>query len=162
MEHNFSKIPGYSGQQLKQFVFQATLSRVLEKQEDLDQQIKDLAESMSSEQKSPLGDKHETARARMQAEEESIKKQLAIVQKQLSAMNNVELFKSHDRVKEGACVVTDKGVFYLSVPVGRISIDEPEFFAISKDSPLAQVLLGAKTGDTRRHQNTEYQILEIA
>jgi len=114
-------------------------------------------ESRNSDTKSSAGDKYETGRAMMQMEIDRCMLQLnkAIqLEKELGVIIN-------DEIRNGSLVITNHGNFFLSVSLGQIEVDNFSCYAISLDSPLANVLLHHKVGDAVMFQNKQYVILSI-
>ena len=115
--------------------------------EDLKSIMADVQESSNNETKSTAGDKHDTARAQAQNEVARIGSQLLNVERMLLELMKVST-ESDDFIKCGSFVVTTCGRFYLSVSLGKLSYEDKEFFAVSLQSPIGQVLLGKTKNDT--------------
>ncbi len=123
--------------------------------------LKDIVESTNSETKSSLGDKHETARAKMQFEREKVGKQLELIELQMRELNRIDDTKISSIVGFGSVVETQTGLFFISVPLGKIEFDQRTIFGISPSSPLAQELYRRKIGDSFVFNNIQYTILNI-
>lgn len=118
-------------------------------------------DSKSSQTKSSAGDKFETGRAMMQAEEERNRVQLA---KALALQNNlaqVNRFNVSDTVVLGSLVVTKQGAYFLSIGIGKIIIDTITYFAISLESPIGQLLFGKKVGESISFRGKKITVQEI-
>ncbi len=126
------------------------------------QRIKDIIatiqESLSSETKSSAGDKHETGRAMLQLEREKAGKQLAEVQKLKEILAKIEISTSSGVIRLGSIVYTSRGIYFLSISVGKIDFSDTSYFAIATDTPIGKLLLGKKVGDRFSFQNKEYSI----
>ena len=77
--------------------------KLLEKARLLGQDVEELKRSMETETKSSLGDKHETARARMQAEEEKLSLRMREITDQ-----TMQMVRTDKKL-----IVTDKKIFLL-------------------------------------------------
>lgn len=128
--------------------------------ETLRTELLQLDESKGSATKSSAGDKHETGRAmmeqelvRIQAQTEATRKQLNELQQMPSTDSSVAAF--------GAAVRTKNGIYFLSVPVGRVLGTEEALFAISAGSPLGQLLLGKMAGASVSFRGNLFEILEV-
>ena len=80
------------------------------------------------------------------------------LEKELGLINPVII---NDEIRNGSLVITNHGNFFLSVALGQIEVDNFSCYAISLDSPLANVLLHHKVGDAVMFQNKQYVILSI-
>lgn len=103
--------------------------------------------SLSTASKSSVGDKHETARAMIQLEQERLSKQITQSKHLLEIILAIDATKPHDEIQSGSLVLTNKGNFYLSVGLGKIDVEGKEVFCLSPSTPMGQKLLGKKKGD---------------
>lgn len=128
----------------------ACLHKLSEQKQSLLQQLQQLSEALESEGKSSVGDKHETARARIQTEIEKTGEQLKITELQLQ---DFERLSEHATVtiQKGSLVTTNKGSFLIGPPLGKINVEDSFFYTISAISPIGQIMLGKSAG-------TEFQI----
>lgn len=129
--------------------------------DELKSQINELMEDAESDSKSSAGDKHETARAMMQLEQEKLNRQLAELIKQEEALQMIRNEEKHDTVRQGSIVETDKGFIFLAIPLGKIQIAQKDFMVISPASPFAKVIIGQKPKATVEINNSKYKILSL-
>ncbi len=61
----------------------------------------------------------------------------------------------------GSIVYTQSNVFFLSVSVGKIDLENSNYFAISLQSPIGALLLNKKKGDQIMFNGTNYTITNI-
>ncbi len=118
-------------------------------------------DSKSSQTKSSAGDKFETGRAMMQAEEERNRVQLA---KAIALQNNllqVNRFNTSESVVLGSLVVTNQGAYFLSIGIGKIILEGTTYFAISVESPIGQLLFGKKVGESISFREKKIIIKQI-
>ena len=66
-----------------------------------------------------------------------------------------------DVVEHGACVVTDRQRFLLSIGAGKFSVGNEVWFAISAQTPIYAALKGRKVGDTLVFNGQPQTIKEI-
>jgi len=123
--------------------------------------ISEIDESMSNETKSSAGDKHETARARMQSEHEKLSRQLDELKTQVSVLNKIDLRQSSKTISIGNLVQTNKNCFFISIPLGKIVIDAKEVYIISPDSPLGKKFLGLEVLAEVKMNESNYIIDKI-
>ncbi len=124
--------------------------------------IKSAQESANSEQKSTAGDKHDTARAMAQFEQEKLSKQLANQMNIRALLARIPKNSGHKKVQLGSLVKCTNGMFFIGVGLGKMEIKKQQIFAISAASPLGQKLIGLRSGDSYSLNNREFKILELA
>lgn len=123
--------------------------------------IAEVQASSNQETKSTAGDKHDTARAQAQNEVERIGNQLLNLEKMLVELNRISTDQS-EFIKLGSFVSTSCGQFYLSVSLGKLNFESTDFFAISNQSPIGQILLTKKKNDSFQLPNgNSCSILEV-
>lgn len=142
-------------------VYNRFLQMVLDKISMLQQELLDLKESSSNETKSTAGDKHETALAMLQLDQEKTSGQLkdALVQKAL--FEQIDPAISTPRITNGSLVKTNKGYLFLSVAIGKITVDGKTVIALSPGSPLGKALMDLRRDDIASINNNLYQIEDI-
>jgi len=124
-----------------------------------------LDESAASDGKSSAGDKFETSREMIQQERDRIDVQLTQLYGQLNMLNAIDISEKHTKVDKGALVTTDSGIFYISVPIGKVKIQELSrvtIYAISPESPMAQKLWLQEIGSTITLNNKQITINHIS
>ncbi|MBO6200113.1 MAG: hypothetical protein J6N74_00645, partial [Chryseobacterium sp.] len=95
----------------------------------------------SNDTKSSMGDKYETGREMLQQEINNLQVQLNEILKQRDFLKTV-LPKPNDKAEKGAIVTTEKGLFFISVSLGEIKIENQKIICISPESPLAKTMNG--------------------
>ncbi|MDX2172498.1 MAG: 3-oxoacyl-ACP synthase [Bacteroidota bacterium] len=128
---------------------------------DLNAALNSVNEAANNETKSTAGDKHETAKAMMQLEQEKLSNQLTLLITQLNDLQKIDVSKSHVTIGNGSVVSTNNGILFIGVGLGKIKIKETDVFAISVLSPLANLLNGKKVNDSVKLNETNYTILGI-
>ncbi|MBL6444962.1 3-oxoacyl-ACP synthase [Fulvivirga sp. 29W222] len=98
-------------------------------------------ESANNETKSSAGDKYETGREMMQQEMENNAIQLAEARKLKETISRIIPSKSYDSAQMGSLVITNNGSFYISIGLGKITVDGKDYFAIAPTSPLGSLLM---------------------
>lgn len=146
---------------LKQQAYSRCIHLLDEKIQTLQRILKELTESAANETKSTAGDKHETALAMLQIEQENISRQLKAVLDQKAAMENIDISSKHIAVGNGSLVKTGKGYLFLSVALGKITVDNIPVIMLSLQSPLGKKLYGLKKNDSTEMNGTHYNIEEI-
>ena len=134
------------------------LAYIEERIKGANQAIQFAQSSANEETKSSAGDKYETGRAMAQLEIEKNSTQLAEAKKLKQILLQLDPTKTNDTIQAGSLVVTDQGRFYISIPAGQFTIEEATYFAVSPSSPIAQKLLGLKTGDHFSFNKKEFVV----
>ena len=61
----------------------------------------------------------------------------------------------------GSLVETTAGLFYISISIGSIKINEKSILIISQQSPIGLILKGKNTGDTFEFMKKQHKIISI-
>ncbi len=120
-----------------------------------------IQEALENETKSSAGDKFETSRALLQQQEDQYTRQTIHWTQQLAKLKSIDFSQVYNRVEEGSLVFTADNVFFISIALGKIKLEEQNVYAISKESPIGKLLFKGKKGDTISFRDKIYKILEI-
>ncbi len=118
-------------------------------------------ESANDDSKSSAGDKHETGRAMAQLEQEKSGYQLKEAQELKNNLEKININTVSKSVQLGSIVITDKGNFFVSIPVGKLILDSQTYYAISLSSPIGVKVKNLTKKDAFEMNNIVYKILEI-
>ncbi|MBX3240871.1 MAG: hypothetical protein KIT80_15310 [Chitinophagaceae bacterium] len=121
--------------------------------------LEEIRASIANESKRTAGDKHETALAMLQAEQERTGRHLQQAREQLSGVNHLLLQQGVAADGKGCLVHTDKGLFFLGVAAGRILVNQKHIFAVSVAAPVAKKLLVTPVGASFTLNNQAYKII---
>jgi len=114
----------------------------------------------SNDTKSSMGDKYETGREMLQQEINNLQVQLNEILKQKDFLKTV-LPKPSDKAEKGAIIKTEKGLFFISVSLGEIKIENEKIICISPESPLAKAMNGKQKNEVFSLNNMSQKILNI-
>jgi len=117
--------------------------------------------SANNETKSTAGDKHDTARAMMQLEVEQQAKQLSEANKFKQTLAQFTPDSGKETIALGSLVITDTAKYYISISVGKIELEDSQYFAISPISPIGKALLGLQKGDSFQFNGKNFNIEAI-
>lgn len=137
------------------------MSLLQQKIDALQKNLHDLSDSAGNETKRTAGDKHETALAMLQIEQENNSRQLKEVLQQKAILEKLDPQLQTTMVVRGSLVETNKGRFYISLGLGKLKVEEETVFAVSPEAPLGKLMLMKKAGDTFTFNNTDYKINSI-
>ncbi len=116
----------------------------------------------NNETKSSAGDKHETARAMAQLETEKLTQQLTTLINLQNTLAKINPKETHQTIGLGSLIESNKGWFYISIPIGKMSINNINCFAISTTSPIAKMMLSKQEGDSFTFNGIVYTILKVS
>lgn len=146
---------------IKQKLYQLCLEAVNQRLLVCEKSLKDLQESLASETKSSAGDKHETGRAMIQLEREQLGGQLKIIEEEKAVLLKINPDQKTEIVHLGSLVKTTQNNYFIAISVGKIVLYKNDFYAISLNSPIGQILAGKRVGDKVHFRDQEMEILEI-
>lgn len=147
--------------QLKQKIHAACLQVVNKKIQTLQNTLQELGEGAISDGKSSAGDKHETARAMMQLEQEKISKQLDELIAQKNILQKIDATLTSTQITKGSVVKTNKGHLFLSVALGKLTVDGIDIIVLSLQSPLGLKLMGLPAKSSVEINSVTYLIEEV-
>lgn len=119
-----------------------------------------IRESLTSESKSTAGDKHETGRAMVQMELEQAGKIIRECEEMMHLFQKITP-AAHKTIGPGSLIHTDSGTFFISVPLGKIVLDNNDVFCIGTQAPLYQHFSGKKAGDRVAFGTQNYLIIGV-
>lgn len=146
---------------MKKEIFTKCLQVVEDRILFLETTLKDLTASAGNETKSTAGDKHETALAMLQIEQENASRQLKDALQQKLTLEQIDITKQAVRVVAGSLLETNNGYLFLSVPLGKMKIGDLNFIALSPQSPLGSKLLRLAVNDSVEMNGVVYRIDRI-
>lgn len=139
-------------------LYQHCLELLRAKIQGLQATLSDLRNSAANETKSTAGDKHETALAMLQIEQENIGRQLKEVLAQKLQLEKIDITVRASSIVQGSLVKSNKGYFFMSVGLGKMQVSGAFVIALSPQSPLGSKLTGSKPDDVVIMNNTSYAI----
>ncbi len=125
------------------------------------ERLKEIEESSNTESKSSMGDKYETTREMAAIDRNNLGEQLSFLEQQERALHGIDPKHKNTSVRQGTLIKTGKNLYYISVSLGRIDLDDTSAFAISPVSPLGQALLDSEKGNAITLNGITYQIEDL-
>ena len=116
--------------------------------------------ALDSSTKSSAGDKHETSRTMIHLDQEKLSSQLLELNKSLRILSQINIVE-HSFVKMGTLFITDHSIFYISIGLGKVLLNDMDVFVMSPLSPLSQKLIGLKQHDSVEFNGIIHNILFI-
>lgn len=146
---------------LKEKTYQSCLELIQQKIDVLQKNLHDLSDSAGNETKRTAGDKHETALAMLQIEQENNSRQLKEALQQKAVLEKIDPHLQTEMIVRGSLVHTNNGIFYISLGLGKLKVEGKTVFAVSPEAPLGKLMLMKKVGDAFQFNNTAYEILSL-
>ena len=132
---------------IKQKLHKYLVDSLKNKAKLLQNDIAETIEARNNDTKSSAGDKFETGREMMNIEIQKAESQLAITNKLVEELSQIDLQKNNDRVVYGSVVYTSNGNYFISIAFGKIEIEGDVFYSISFASPIGKVLHNKQVGE---------------
>lgn len=145
----------------KQRIYQQCLEAVNQRLSICENGLMNLQESLASETKSSVGDKHETGRAMIQLEREQLGGQLAKVESDKEILLKINPELTSEIVRLGSLVKTSAATYFIAISSEKITWDGVDYYSISLDSPMGQLLIGKRVGEKFQFRENEIEILEV-
>ena len=147
--------------EIKQELFSQCQYFVSERLSRIQQTLSNIQDSLANETKSSAGDKHETGRAMIQLEREKAGNQLAESEKLQQILAKINIDSSSEVVRMGSLVYTSQANYFMAISAGQITTSNKTFFAVAPNTPIGQLLLGKKEGETVVFNENKIEILRI-
>ena len=132
---------------IKEEVHQACIVELKNSIQFYNKLLKDLSEGANNDAKSSAGDKHETARAMMQLEQEKVGKQLKDAEEMSAFLEKINVLAHQEKVTLGSLVKTNAGLFYIAAAIGKLNVKNQEVYVLSPKSPLGAKLVGLRVNN---------------
>ena len=92
-------------------------------------------------------DRYDSYRTKMMRSRDMYARQYSNALAGIRALQDLLKMPPFDAVEHGACVVTDRQKFFLSIGAGKFMVGNDVYFAISAQTPIYQAVKGHKVGD---------------
>jgi len=149
------------GSRLKESLHKQCMEIVSKKIDTLKDAIHSASNAAKDEEKSSAGDKYETGRAMMHLELSKYHTQLEQAAKEKRVLDSINCTESPKQIGLGSVVKSTHGNYYLAVAVGSLDFEGATFITISPASPIGQLLMGLKVGDTFTFRLQSYTIGKV-
>ncbi len=140
---------------IKGEVLEIALKRTKERITMIESALETARDSSNDDTKSSAGDKYETSREMIQQDINRYQKQL--VEASIESLSNDVI----DVVILGTLVQTNVGLYLIATSIGAVKIGTNNIFVISPASPIGQLLIGKKIGDSFVFNNVNQKVIAI-
>ena len=93
-------------------------------------------------------DRYDSYRTKMMRSRDMYARQYSNALAGIRALQDLQKLPPFDTVAHGACVVTDRQKFFLSIGAGKFSVGNEVWFAISAQTPIYLAVKGRQAGDS--------------
>lgn len=146
---------------IKEILYAHCEQNVQERLNRIQEEIEKIQASANEETKSSAGDKYETGRAMAQLEIERSWQQLDEAKKLKQVLQGIGIGRMTNVVIPGSLIKTSNGIFYISISLGLVTIEQKKFLFISAESPIGKLLMGKKVNDSITWNRVTYTIKSI-
>jgi transcription elongation GreA/GreB family factor len=148
---------------IKREVLNIGLQRTQERITMIESALETARDSSNDDTKSSAGDKYETSREMIQQDINRYQKQLLEANKDLQQLINIEsvIQDVTDVARLGTLVQTNVGLYLVATSIGAVKIGANNIFVISPASPIGQLLIGRKNGDSFIFNNVNQKVIAI-
>ncbi len=148
---------------IKREVLNIGLQRTQERITMIESALETARDSSNDDTKSSAGDKYETSREMIQQDINRYQKQLLEANKDLQQLINIEsvIQDVTDVARLGTLVQTNVGLYLVATSIGVVKIGANNIFVISPASPIGQLLIGRKNGDSFIFNNVNQKVIAI-
>lgn len=123
--------------------------------------IAGIEEAMFEESKSSAGDKHETGRAMLQIDRENAGRQLHEVEKVAQLLNKMDVNAISDYARLGSLVYTNKFIYFISISIGSVSLEDTNYFCVALNSPVGLLISGKRKGEHFTLNGSSDKIIDV-
>lgn len=124
-------------------------------------EIELVKDARDGETKNSVGDKYETTHAMLQMELEKYQSQLGKMRTLKKELEQIKPSKTYSKAEFGCLIVCDSGNYFLSIPFGKVEIQNESYYCLSVASPIGMALLGKSVGDQIQFQGKTITIQEL-
>jgi len=148
---------------IKKNILDVALERTNDRIAMIESALETARDSSNDDTKSSAGDKYETSREMIQQDINRYQGQLIEANNDLLQLTNITsvVGDKTDFVKLGSLVKTNVGLYFIATSIGAIKIGDNNVFVISAASPIGQLLLGRRVGESFLFNRLNQSILEL-
>ena len=148
---------------IKKNILAVALQRTNDRIAMIESALETARDSSNDDTKSSAGDKYEISREMIQQDINRYQGQLIEANKDLLQLKNITsaVGDKTDFAKLGSLVKTNVGLYFIATSIGEIKIGDNNVFVISAASPIGQLLLGRKIGESFLFNRLNQTILEL-
>lgn len=148
-------------QEIKNALLDNCIQYVKERINTAESALEDNRAGLELDSKSSAGDKYETSREIVQ--QEVIRNELLLTEARTmeAVLSRINVDNSFTTIQNGSLAITNHGNFFFAIAVGKVEINEQDYFIISISSPLGQAFKDKQVGDKVVFNGKNYHIKAV-
>lgn len=87
--------------------------------------------------------------------------ELLFLRNELVTLANIDPDHVCDKIEEGAVVVTDQRILFVSTSIESVDVNEKSVFGLSVHAPIYLEMKGKRKGDLIEYKGIRYEILDV-
>jgi len=106
-------------------------------------------------------DRYDSFRAQMMRKRDMLAQQLSAVEEELRYLRQVKPGTICTKVEAGALIELEMQTLYIVAGIGKLILDDKQYYVVSPVVPLVEAMKDMKAGDSFMFRGTTMKILEI-
>jgi transcription elongation GreA/GreB family factor len=106
-------------------------------------------------------DRYDAYRAQMLRKRDMFGQQLQKAAELRDVIRKIPVDKIYESAEFGAVVITDRNKIIVAIGLGKVKIDDDEYFSVSPAVPVFKAMEGKKVGDSFSFNGNTMKILDI-
>lgn len=90
-----------------------------------------------------------------------VEHELLFLRNELMTLENIDPEEVCEKIEEGAVVVTDQRIFFVSTSIESVEVNGKSVFGLSVHAPIYADMKDKKKGETIEYKGLRYQILDV-
>ena len=78
-----------------------------------------------------------------------------------NSLDRISIDVKPETVQPGSLVLTDQGVFFIAISLGKVILADESYLVIAPASPLGLRLIGARVGDQVNFRDQTYVVKQL-
>ncbi len=106
-------------------------------------------------------DRYDSFRAQVLRKRDLFAEQYQKSMDEIELIRKINPSKQSEKVEFGSLVITNKQKLFVSLSLGKIEVENEQFYAISTQVPIFKAIQNRKTGDKFEFNGNKFEIIEI-
>lgn len=145
--------------ELKKKILQACIDMELQVIANLKQVMEEASDS--AEDYGLPKDLYDSYRNQLMSKRDMFAQQMQKVTEQLDILRRIDPGKMYPSVRYGAVVITESQKLFISAGIGKVKVDDEEYYAISALVPFYSAIDNKKKGDEYEFRGKKEKILDV-
>lgn len=148
-------------QEIKKALLENCIEYVKERINTAELALADNRAGLEDDSKSSAGDKYETSREIVQ--QEVIRNELLLTEARTMEviLSKININQNFSTIQNGSLAITNHGRFFFAIAIGKVEVNNNDYFIISIGSPLGQTFRDKTAGEKVIFNGKTYQIKEV-